>query len=121
MEHTLNINEKRYIEKTLKNYEIKEQTKLDKLRYLDRKAKTGATITAYVLGIIGALVLGAGMSIAMVGFAGLDIFIGIVIGIKGLFMVGMNYLLYKKNLKKGKAKYANQILELSKELLNEEN
>ena len=120
MEQTMKLNEKKFIERIIKNYSKKNETKIEKLRSLDKKARKGALVTAYTLGVIGALILGAGMSIVLEGFASLDLWIGIVLGIQGLFIVCVNYLLYKKNLKKGKSKYADQILDLSRELLNEE-
>ena len=45
--------------------------------------------------------------------------IGIVVGVVGIFMVSINYFIYKTLLAKGKAKYASEILELSNQLLNE--
>lgn len=119
MEQRLNISERKYVEETIKNYSGKKVNKLDTLRKLDRKARKSAEIIAYTLGIIGALVLGLGMSISIEELFSLPILVGIIIGTVGIFITGINYPLYRKNLKRGKEKYANQILELSNELLNE--
>ena len=52
-------------------------------------------------------VLGSGTA-AMAG--------GIVVGLLGIAMVSVNYPLYKRNLMKGKEKYAFEILELAREV-----
>ena len=45
--------------------------------------------------------------------------IGIVIGLVGILMVSVNYHIYKRILERSRRKHANEVLELSKELLNE--
>lgn len=114
----MNANEKRYVEKTLKSYEEKQVTKLDELRALDKKAKKGANIFAYVFGSIGALVLGFGMCVAMKVILPNLMVVGIIVGLVGILMVSVNYFIHQKLLEKGKRKYADQIKELSNELLN---
>lgn len=42
--------------------------------------------------------------------------LGIVVGIIGFVMVGLNYPVYKKMLEKGKKKYAFEIMQLAKEI-----
>lgn len=119
----MNANQRKQVEKTLKNYQEKKYTKLDELMALDRKARSGANVFAYIFGTIGSLVLGLGMCLAMgvmSMFTGLGwMIVGIIIGLVGIAMVSLNYVFYKAILKKGKAKYASQIKELSEELLND--
>lgn len=110
--------DKKYVEKVLNNYEEKTPTKLDELKELDKKASKGANIFAYVFGTIGALVLGFGMCVAMKIILADLMIIGIIIGILGIFMVSINYFIYKKMLENGRKKYADQIKNLSNELLN---
>ena len=114
----MNTNEKKYVEKTLKSYEEKKTTKLDELRALDKKAKSGANIFAYVFGSIGALVLGLGMCIAMEVILAGNMAVGIVIGLVGIAMVSLNYFIHQKLLASSKRKYAEQIRTLSNEILN---
>lgn len=114
----MNANEKKYVEKTLKSYEEKEVTKIDELRALDKKAKKGANVFAYVFGSIGSLVLGFGMCVAMQVILADLMVVGIIVGLVGIAMVSSNYWLYQKLLLKGKKKYAEQIKNLSNELLN---
>ena len=114
----LSLKEKRYIEKTVNSYKEKETSKLDELRALDKKAKKGANVFAYVFGSIGALVLGFGMCVAMKVILADLMVVGIIVGLVGIAMVSSNYWLYQKLLLKGKKKYAEQIKNLSNELLN---
>lgn len=121
-----NLKDKKYLESLIKSYDKKEDSKIDQLRELDKKAKRGANVFAYVFGSIGALILGIGMCLGMQVFT--DDFlpqlnncqgIGIVIGIVGIVLVTVNYFIYKKLLENGKNKYSQEILSLSKALLNE--
>lgn len=62
---------------------------------------TGASIFAYIFGIISALVLGGGMCLCMLiennipAFAG-----GVILGIVGIALCSVNYLIYKKIVEK---------------------
>lgn len=119
MKTTVNEKEKKYVENIVKKYNGKEETKLDQLRNLDFKAKKGAIVFAYVFGIIGSLVLGLGMCMAMKIILADLMWLGIVIGLVGIVMVSVNYSIYKKLLAKSRSKYSNEILRLSDELLND--
>ena len=112
--------ERNYVESLLNEYQEKPKSKLEELRELDKKAKKGAKIFSLIFGIIGSLVLGLGMCIAMKIILQDLMIIGIIIGLIGIFMVSINYKLYKKLLIKGKNKYAEEIKRLSKEILNEQ-
>ena len=105
-------------ESIAKDYAPKESSKLVALKKLDNKAKLPATIFTYSWGIVSALVFGTGMCLAMQviggGLAGMVL--GIVVGIVGMIGCGINYPIYKKMLKKGKAKYAYEIVELARQI-----
>lgn len=114
----MNINEKKYVEKILNNYEEKKITKLDELRALDKKASRGANLFASIFGSLGSLVMGLGMCLAMeIIFPGF-MWLGIIIGVIGIFMVSINYFIYKRLLTKGRNNYAEKIKKLSNELLS---
>ncbi len=98
------------------NYVPHEQTKLDKLRKLDKKVSRPAEIFAYTFGVIGALVLGVGMCLAMKILGDL-MPLGIVIGIVGIAMVSVNYFIYNKILNKRRKKFEKQVLSLSDEVI----
>ncbi len=106
------------VAKIQEEYMPKQSTKLDELKALDKRVKLPAQAFGYTFGSIGALVLGAGMCLAM-KVIGNMMPLGIVIGVAGIAMVTANYFLYNKILKKRKQKYAKEILALSKEILGE--
>lgn len=110
--------EKNYVKNVLNQYEVKDETKLNELKRLDKKAKLPANVFAYVFGSIGSLVLGFGMCVAMKIILADLMWLGIVVGLVGIVMVTINYFIYKKLLENGKNKYREQIQKLSNELLN---
>lgn len=114
----MNKNDQNYIAQKIRTqYMEKESTELDELKALDAKVKRPANVFAYVFGIIGALVMGTGMSFAM-GVIGDSMTVGIVIGIVGILIVSINYPIYKAILGSRKAKYADKVIALSDKLMN---
>lgn len=114
--------DKIYAEQLANEYAPKDTSKVVALRKLDAKAKLPATVFTYTFGIIAALVAGVGMCLSMdvIGDGTTFTFvIGIIIGLAGLLGMGVNYPIYKKLLKKGKQKYAFEIMELAKEVSRE--
>jgi hypothetical protein len=73
------------------------------------------------VGVVGALIMGTGMSLAMTEIGAvlgsLAMVIGIVVGIVGMVLVALAYPLYNRVLKKQREKIAPEILRLSDELL----
>lgn len=111
-------NEKKIVEKIRADYEERQTTKLDELKSLDKRVKRPADIFAYTYGVVGALVLGFGMCMAMqVLFSAMAW--GIVIGVAGIAMVCTTYPIYKTILKTRKQKYAQEIFALSDSILHE--
>ncbi len=110
--------DKIYAESIAKEYAAKDNSKVIALRKLDRKAKLPAVVFAYSFGIFSALVLGLGMSLAMqvIGSTTFMMILGIVLGVIGFVCAGINYPLYKQILENGKQKYAFEIIELAKEI-----
>ena len=105
-------------------YLPREESKLEELKRLDAKVKKPANVFAYVYGSIGAIVMGAGMSLvmtdigAMIGLASVMV-PGIVIGVVGLGMALSTYPIHKKILNSRKKKYAPEILALSEKIMND--
>ena len=114
----MSTNEKIYVEKVLNSYKEKETSKIDELKALDNKVKKAPKVFAYIFGSISSLILGFGMSVAMGVILKDLMWLGIVVGVIGLFLVIINYFLYKAILKSRKTKYAKQITDLSNEILN---
>lgn len=115
--------DKIYAESIANEYAVKEDSKVIALKKLDAKAKLPAHIFAYTFGIIFALVLGVGMCLAMkvIGSGSDFSFIsGIVIGLLGIVGVSVNYPIYKKILEIGKKKYAQDIIDLAKDITDKE-
>lgn len=110
------------VQKIRTQYTEKQHTELDALKALDAKVKKPANVFAYTYGSIGAIVMGAGMSLVMtdigtmIGLAATMV-PGILIGIAGMGMALTTYPIYKRILTSRKKKYADKILELSDRLM----
>lgn len=64
---------------------------------LERSQKTGARVFAYIFGIAAALVLGGGMCLVMLIENSVPALVGgIALGIIGIVLCGVNYLIYAK-------------------------
>ncbi|MCB7318422.1 dihydropteridine reductase [Lacrimispora sp. 210928-DFI.3.58] len=115
--------DKIYAEALANEYAPKDTSKVLALKKLDRKAKRPANVFAYTFGIITSLIAGTGMCLSMDviggGTAGFMV-LGIMIGILGLAGMGINYFIYKKLLEKGKQQYAFEIIELAKQISDNE-
>ena len=96
---------------------------LDMLRELDAEVKRPANVFGYVFGSIGAIIMGAGMSLVMtdigtqLGIAD-TMPVGIVIGVIGMLMAIVNYPIYKNILASRREKYAERILSLSEKIMS---
>lgn len=109
-----------YAQKLIQQYSKKEMTKLDELKALDKKVKMPAHVFAYIFGVLGSLILGTGMCLAMkvIGSTTMHLIVGIVVGFVGILLVSLTYPIYSKLLSNRKDKYAKEILAKSNELLN---
>ena len=109
------------VENIRKKYLPKEEDRMEQLRKLHAIPTQKAQTASIVLGTIGSLVMGTGMSFAMtdIGTAlgSLAMIIGIVVGIVGMVLVALAYPVYNRVLKKQREKIAPKILRLSDELL----
>ncbi len=114
-EYNYSADRAKEIEAIRRKYEDPKTDKFEQLKALDKQADKRGMITALVLGIVGALILGTGMSIVMEGSA-VFMILGIIIGVVGIVVLSAAYPLYKKIVKEDRAKVADQILTLSKEI-----
>ena len=115
------------VQKIRTQYMEKDSTEKDLslLRELDAEVKRPANVFGYTFGSIGAIIMGAGMSLVMTDIGqqlGISntMPLGIVIGIIGMFMAIINYPIYKSILSSRKEKYADRILSLSEKLMKGE-
>lgn len=108
-------------ESIAKEYLPKKDSKIVALKKLDAKAKRPASIFAYTFGVISSLIAGTGMSLAMqvIGSGAFHFALGIALGVIGFTLCGINYPIYKAILKKGKEKYAFEIVELARDICKE--
>ena len=97
---------------------------MTQLRRLDGAVTQKATATSLVFGIIGTLILGMGMSLAMTEFSNIlgafkemAMLIGIIIGLVGIVLLSLAYPLYNRILEKERKKIAPQIIKLTDELM----
>lgn len=124
--YTYSAKEQEEIKAIRKKYAAPDETedKMAQLRRLDASVTQKATTVSLVLGIIGALILGTGMSLAMtdigtiIGLSGgMAMLVGIVIGIVGVVLVCVAYPIYNRIVKKEQEKIAPEIIRLSDELI----
>ena len=120
-EYTYSAQQKREVEEIRKKYLPKEEDKMAQLRKLHAIPTQKAQAASLAVGIIGALIMGTGMSLAMteIGAAlgGLAMLLGIGVGIVGMVLVALAYPVYNRVLKNERQRIAPEILRLSDELL----
>ncbi len=115
-QYTYSAGDQEEIKKIRSKYLPKEENKMDQLRRLDEQVTQRATMYSLILGILGTLILGAGMSLCLLK-SGMAFALGILIGVIGMAVLGMAYPLYQRILKKEREKAAPEILRLTEELM----
>ena len=119
----MNKNDQEFLVQSIRTqYTEKEHTQLDELKALDKKVRRPANLFAWCLGIISVIVMGTGMSLTMTEIGSMigmkeTMLPGIAIGVVGMAMAAANYPLHKKILGSRRRKYADQIMELSDQLM----
>lgn len=120
-EYTYSARQQQEVEEIRRKYLPREEDKMEQLRRLHGIPTRKAQIVALTVGIIGTLLLGTGMSLLMTELgAALGTFammIGILIGLLGIALAAFAYPLFRRTLKKERAKIAPDILRLTDELM----
>ena len=120
-EYTYSAEQQQEIEAIRRKYLPKEEDKMEQLRKLHYSATQKAQAASIAIGVVGALVLGTGMSLCMtdlgVSLGHMAMVLGILVGLVGLVMVALAYPVYTSVLKKERARIAPEILRLTEELL----
>lgn len=118
---TYSAQQQEEINQIRKKYIPQEQDKMEQLRALDAGVGKKATIVSLIVGILGTLIMGLGMSMVMSDFGNLlgsgALPIGIIIGVIGSAMLACAYPLYNHTLKKEREKIAPEIIRLTDELI----
>ena len=91
-----------------------EETKLDRLRRLDGLVKNAATYISLVLGIVGCLTFGLGLTMILEWNR---MVFGVIVCVIGGIPMTLAYPVYRFVFRKQKEKYGEEILKLSEELL----
>lgn len=125
--YTYSAKEQEELKKIRQRYtepEKKEIDKMEQLRRLDASITKKGTIASLVLGVVGALIMGTGMSLIMTEFGkilgSLSNFampIGIVLGVVGMVLVALAYPVYNRITKKERERIAPEIIRLTDELM----
>ena len=125
--YTYSAKEQEELKKIRQRYtepEKKEIDKMEQLRRLDASITKKGTIASLVLGVVGALIMGTGMSLIMTEFCkilgSLSNFampIGIVLGVVGMVLVALAYPVYNRITKKERERIAPEIIRLTDELM----
>ena len=99
------------------------EDKMAQLRRLDQGVTSKATTVSLVLGILGALIMGCGMSLVMtdlgtvLGIGTMAMVLGVVIGVVGIGLVCSAYPVYNRVITKEREKIAPEIIRLTDELM----
>lgn len=114
--YTYSAKEQEELKRIRQKYMPEEEDNMSRLRRLDAAVTRKATTAALTVGILGALLLGLGMSCAMV-WMGMWFIPGIAIGLAGIALVSTAYPVYQHTIRRERKKIAPEIMRLTDELL----
>lgn len=118
---TYSAEQRREIEAIRSKYIPREPDKMAQLRALDESVGKKASMLSIIIGVIGTLLLGLGMSLAMSEFGaalGVAAFpLGVGIGVVGLAVLAGAWPVYNRVVKQEREKIAPDILRLTDELM----
>lgn len=122
--YTYSAEQQQEIETIRKKYMSANEDKMEQLRKMDRNVSNKATMLSIIVGVIGTLIMGAGMSLAMTNIGAsmgmsttASLVVGIIVGITGMAILGVAYPIYNYTIKKEREKIAPEIIRLTDELL----
>jgi hypothetical protein len=122
--YTYSAKERDEIRKIREKYVPQTEDKMEKLRRLDSSVTKRGTVLSLIVGILGALIMGAGMSLAMTDLAAhvnmarnQAMTVGIIIGVVGMAVAAVAYPIYSAVTKHDRARIAPEIIRLTNELM----
>ena len=124
--YTYSAKEQAEIRKIREKYseERQEENKMERLRRLDARVTQRAQTVSIILGVVGALILGFGMSLVLSDLdqilgahRDMALPLGITIGVVGCIPVALAYPIYNFIVKRERKKIAPEILRLTEELM----
>ncbi|MBQ4095804.1 MAG: hypothetical protein IJC65_05185 [Oscillospiraceae bacterium] len=114
--YTYSAGEQEEIKRIREKYLPKEADRMQQIRDLDKSVTTKGTVLSLILGVLGTLVMGLGMSMCLVW--GEKLFVmGVIIGVLGIAALSIAYPVYSYITKKEKERVAPLILSLTEELM----
>ena len=115
-EYTYSAKQQSELENIRKKYLPQEETKMERLRRLDKSAERSGTTISIIIGVIGTLIMGFGMCLCL---EWAQFIAGVIIGIAGMVILGLAYPIFKYVTKKRREKIAPEILRLTEEIERE--
>ena len=99
-----------------------DESSIERLRRLDASVTKKGTTVSLIVGILGSILMGSGMSLVMTDLGALlpgllSLFIGIAVGVVGIVGVALAYPIYKAITKKERERIAPEVLRITEELL----
>lgn len=122
--YTYSAKQQEELENIRKKYMPAEENKMDQLRRLDKSVTNKATMVSIIIGVVGTLIMGFGMSLAMTNLGNalgmshnVGFVVGIVVGVIGMGVLGIAYPVYNRTLKNEREKIAPEIMRITDELM----
>ena len=99
-----------------------DESSIERLRRLDASVTKKGTTVSLIVGTLGSILMGSGMSLVMTDLGALlpgmlSLFIGIAVGVVGIVGVALAYPIYKAITKKERERIAPEVFRISEELL----
>ena len=93
--------------------------KMERLRELDSRVRNMPSAAAIAVGVVGLLIFGGGLSLCLVEYSAAKLVAGIVLCAAGIAAMLLAKPVHSRISRRMKAKYGQEILKLSEELLGE--
>lgn len=125
-QYTYSAKEQAELKRIREKYEpaTKQEDKMERLRKLDAGVTSKAQAVALIFGVVGALILGIGMSLCMSDFARVlgsyrdnAMLIGIPVGLVGGTLASLAYPMYNLIVSRERKRIAPEIIRLTDELM----
>ena len=108
-QYTYSAKEQDELKRIRNKYLPKEENKMELLRRMDAQVTQKATMHAIIVGVIGALVLGMGMSCCLVWADSVFVL--------GMGVLALAYPIYSRTIKKERERITPEVLRLTEDLM----
>ena len=114
--YTYSAKEQDEVRRIREKYVAGEESKMDKLRRMDKQVTKKGTLCSVIIGVIGTLIMGVGMTFVLELQSAFFV-PGIIIGIVGMGFMAVALPVYNLVTQKEREKIAPEILRLTEELM----